>query len=122
MNNKEFTRLVENRCEVIKSVLIKKGEEYSSDVNRLHNFIEASKLMRCTPENALLGFMTKHIVSIIDIIKDTENGKFPTEELVSEKITDNLNYLILLEALLTERRNTSNKECLADILITKTYQ
>lgn len=122
MNNKEFTKIVENRCEAIKACLIRKGEEYSSNEDRLHNFFEAAKLMRTTPEEALLGFLTKHLVSIIDIIKNVEKGKIPTEETVSEKLMDAENYLILLEALLTERRNMANKNFLNEVLTTKAYQ
>ena len=43
--------------------------------------------------------MTKHVVSIYDYVEG--NKKF-TEALAREKIVDNLNYLILLYAVLEE--------------------
>jgi hypothetical protein len=44
--------------------------------------------------------MTKHLVSIKDIVSDNVPI---TDQLVSEKIGDVINYLILLEAMLNQR-------------------
>lgn len=102
MNHSEFDRIVEEciaRC--VKTLDIK-GEEYSTD-DRLHNFKEAAHLLGCTPERALLGMWAKHIVSVGDIVRDIEAGKLPPEDLVHEKLTDVMNYAMLLEALINER-------------------
>jgi hypothetical protein len=104
MTNDDFTAVVEQRCELIKSVLVNKAKEYASDTDRLHNFKVAANLTsgKISPEKALMGMMRKHWVSVLDIVADTEKGKYPTTEMRDEKIGDSINYLILLEALLIE--------------------
>lgn len=89
------------QCE---SVLFAKSAEYSTAADKLHNFKVAAALAQCTPEKALAGMMIKHTVSVYDMINDLENGKEHDMERWSEKIIDNINYLILLKALLLERK------------------
>jgi hypothetical protein len=90
MNNSDFEKVVERRCELIKSVLISKAKEYASDVDRLHNFKVAGNLNINieTPEQALWGMLRKHLVSIIDIIANTHWGKYPAQAVRDEKIGD----------------------------------
>jgi len=106
MNTNNFNEIVETRVAAIKSVLTRKAKEYSSDTDRLHNFKVAAKLSReeTTPEQALFGMMRKHLTSVIDMVEDTATGKYPDDALRDEKIGDSINYLILLEALLIERK------------------
>lgn len=80
----------------------KKNEEYSRNNDKLHNFKVAGRILNCSPEEALKGMMIKHLVSIFDIIDDLP--KLPDEEILNEKITDSLNYIVLLEALIKERK------------------
>lgn len=51
---------------------------------------------------ALGGMMVKHTVSLYDLINDTEAGLDVPMELWQEKITDSINYLYLLWALLKD--------------------
>lgn len=102
MNSEKFNKIVSDRCDKIVSILASKGEEYGAE-DRLHNFKVASRISNTSPELALKGMMMKHIVSVFDLINDAEQGKTPTDYLIQEKIGDSINYLILLEALLTER-------------------
>jgi hypothetical protein len=99
MTTPEFNQIVENQLERIKNVLIKKAAEYNLDVDRLSVFKHAAALSEETPEQALYGFMLKHIISITDMINSKETY---TEELWNEKITDICNYLILLQGLLRD--------------------
>lgn len=80
-----------------------KSGEYSRNDDKLHNFKRAAGVLGTTPEKALLGMMTKHTVSILDIVDDLEKDKLPSAELLAEKIGDELKYLILLKALIMER-------------------
>ena len=104
MNTQKFNEIVDTRCGKITAVLANKAKEYSSAVDRLHNFKVAAQLSRqaITPEQALFGMLRKHLVSVIDIVEDTAAGKYPSQALRDEKIGDSINYLILLEALLIE--------------------
>jgi hypothetical protein len=103
MRTDQFNTIVNSRCEKIQKVLVKKAAEYSSAEDRLHNFKVASRINDETPEKALWGMMTKHLVSILDIVAATRAGRRPSAELRDEKIGDAINYLILLEALLIEQ-------------------
>lgn len=103
MNTEKFESIVARRQELIEKVLRQKGQEYASDIDRLHNFKKAAAVNGITPERALWGFATKHLVSVIDIIDGLDSEKIPTPELVDEKIGDMINYLILLEVVIRER-------------------
>jgi hypothetical protein len=104
MDSKRFEELAKARvakCLVLMEVI--KGPEYSRDGDRLSNFKKAGKLQGVSPEVALLGMMSKHLVSIIDIIYDIDEDKMFSKEQLREKITDAINYLLLLEGLAEER-------------------
>jgi hypothetical protein len=105
MNNTDFKEVVDGRIAKIYNVLANKSKEYSSDVDRLHNFKVAARLESTpeSPEKSLWGMMKKHTVSVIDIIDGTMRGEYPTPAMRDEKLGDAINYLILLEALLIER-------------------
>ena len=48
--------------------------------------------------------MLKHEVSVLDLVEWSESEPTRiTEELIDEKIGDNINYLILLEGMLKHR-------------------
>ena len=104
MNHETFCALAAKRFQACTDILAAKSKEYSRSGDKLHNFRRASALLGCSPEKALAGMMSKHIVSVLDIVDDIEAGGLPDEALVSEKIGDLVNYSILLEALITERR------------------
>jgi len=104
MNSEEFKKVVDGCIENIKKVLESKSQEYSSKDDKLHNFVEATKIMRCkTKEFALLGMLNKHLVSIIDMVEKYEKyGILPDENMVEEKIGDGINYFVLLKACFLE--------------------
>lgn len=101
MNNNDFTESVEAQMKRASQVLVKKAEEYASDEDRLHNFKVAAKLQGITVEQAVVGMMAKHVTSVFDMVMSGED--FPME-MWHEKIGDNLNYLILLQAAVEERK------------------
>lgn len=103
MKIEDFEKLLQKRIELTKQVLGQKSAEYAKDNDKLYNFKRAAEVLRKTPEEALWGMLMKHIVSIQDIVEDVAKGKLPTEKLLEEKIGDNINYLILLEAMIKER-------------------
>jgi len=104
MTNEEFETIKNGCIAEINRVLGNKAREYSSKQDRLHNFNEAKKIMRCnTREYALLGMLNKHTVSVTDIIlKYEKEGILPDENTLEEKIGDSINYLILLKACFLE--------------------
>ena len=105
MNATEFNILLTNRLAATEAVLGSKAGEYATDNDRLHNFKLAAELQRCTPEVALLGMLTKHLVSVVDMAQATNPALSYPHAYIDEKIGDSINYLILLEAILKEYAN-----------------
>jgi hypothetical protein len=106
MKEEKFNFIVNNRLTKCKEILIEKAKEYSSTDNRLHNFDKASQMTGEHREKVLWGMAMKHLVSIVDIINSMQDLKhIPKQELVSEKIGDMVNYLLLLEASIEDRRD-----------------
>jgi len=103
METKDFNKIVNDRKIRISKILQAKATEYAKGGDRLSNFKEAALFMQCTPEKALLGFVTKHMIALRDFTNDLENGHCQSEEMWDEKLGDIINYMILLEALLAER-------------------
>lgn len=102
MTSKEFDTILTRRLSATRAVLASKAKEYAGPEDRLHNFKHAAAMLRTTPAKALAGMMSKHLVSVLDIVSADAAGRSPTRATLDEKIGDAVNYLILLEAVLTE--------------------
>lgn len=99
MNNQRFEKVVNEQLERCKNLLLKKGKEYDhSTEDRLHVFKVAGQLEGITPGQALAGMMAKHTISIYDLV----SSDCQSIALWDEKITDHINYLLLLKALIEE--------------------
>lgn len=100
MHSLAFQALLAKRQELIQQVLEAKAKGISLGGDRLHNFKIAAHMAGITPEQALMSMDLKHRVCIEDMVEQ----RVPlTAELITEKIGDHINYMILLEALLTEK-------------------
>jgi len=95
--------ILKNRLYLIEKTAGSKAKEYAHDGDRLSNFKQAANLLHCTPEKALMGFVTKHIVALYDFLNELEQGKNQDIEQWLEKTNDIIVYMILLEGLLIER-------------------
>lgn len=78
-----------------------KAAEYAGDSDRLHNFRKAAALQGETFAQSLGGMLAKHVVSVYDLI-DKDSIDTPIE-VWNEKITDSINYLLLLKAIVVEQ-------------------
>lgn len=106
MDAERFNEVLEDQIRRITDILGSKAGEYANDKDRLHNFKAAGALQQIPPKGALTSLMAKHTISIYDMV---ESGKdFPMEKW-DEKITDHINYLILLRALLIEEDDEEAK-------------
>lgn len=110
MNNTDFENIVREQLDRCESVLLDKSKEYAAESDRMHNFKVAAEIQSCTPVSALAGMMAKHTVSVYDLINDFEEGADIPKELWDEKITDHINYLLLLQGLLAEHRRVETDE------------
>ena len=100
MNATKFTEVVDNQLSRCRSVLLQKGNLYSEGDDRLGNFKKAANLQGTTPTTALLGIYSKHIVCLSDLIPSSAVAI----EQWDKTITDSINYLLLLRALIEEGR------------------
>lgn len=108
MIQKEFNDVIISQTERCKSILVSKGTEYApkatkgSNADRLAHFKKAAVVMNSTPKAALMGMLSKHLVSVSDMC--TDDKVYPKEQW-EEKITDSINYLLILRALVEEDRH-----------------
>ena len=106
MKTERFNQIVEEQINKIRSVLVKKADEYNLEEDRLGFFKRAAAFAQETPEQALYGFLLKHLQSITDMV---QSGKEYSKELWQEKITDAMNYLVLLLGLLEDTGRAKEK-------------
>ena len=102
MNITEFNNLIDIKLKQVKAILINKTKEYNLDEDRLSVFKRAGALQSESAEEALLGMLTKHIISIYDMVKSNDDYSI---EKWDEKCIDSINYLLLLLALEVEKQN-----------------
>lgn len=101
MNSEQFAKIFDEQMHLCSSMLFKKAKEYATDDDRMHNFNAAAGLTGKTPVQALQGFLLKHTVSLNDMMS-SDDPTYYTQDQWTEKISDSINYLILLQALLAE--------------------
>jgi hypothetical protein len=111
MKSEIFNQIVDKQIKSIKNVLCVKAAEYAAQTrdDRLHNFRTAARQMDTSMSQALRGMDMKHRVSIDDMISNGLPAMLLTDDAkrkyIDEKITDHLNYTILLKACLLEENN-----------------
>ena len=111
VNDNSLQITIRNAFDRCTRLMHSKGKEYSPGEDRLHNFKEAGELQSISPEQALFGMLTKHLVSLADMCQGITAGGEPAgQEMWTEKLTDSTNYLFLLTALLKERYGWTGAE------------
>ena len=98
MHVEQFAEVMGAQFQLCEDVLVDKRREYAT-AEVLHNFYQAAKMQNITPLEALAGMMAKHTVSLYDMCRSEYN--FDMSKW-NEKITDHINYLILLKAIVIE--------------------
>ena len=103
MTQEEFNVVFELQMRKCADILAHKKKEYTGDnIDRLSAFKIAAALQNCDLKAALAGMMSKHVVSLYDMCYSTLLH-FDMKQW-DEKITDCINYLILLKALVKEEQ------------------
>jgi hypothetical protein len=95
----EFDQILDEQLARCRATLMRKAEEYSSSDDRLRNFRLSAALSGVSMRHAVAGMMAKHTTSIYDMCGSEQPHSMGMWE---EKITDHINYLILLYAVLDE--------------------
>jgi len=114
MNTNKFEKEIEKLFDGCKDVLVNKGREYQSTneegINVFANFERIGESLGINRETALWVYFSKHRDSISTFIRDLENGKSIEDiekdltETINGRITDAINYLILLNSMVNDRR------------------
>ncbi len=102
MDQQQFEEVANKFVSDVKDTLIAKGDEYvpGEQLSRFHNFEAAAHIVQGSRQQALWGFLAKHLISISDMVQDE-----PTKHSMAkweEKLGDAMAYLILLHAMVTE--------------------
>lgn len=113
MTHKDFAKLLQRRLDKTRQVLDTKSKEYSTPLDKLHNFKMAAQMRPAIdgvrsvtiPTDSLQGMLDKHLVSYFDMLDSVRLGLPITQIQVDEKLGDIINYFILQEALFVEYIN-----------------
>jgi len=105
MNNEEFERVVDDQIRQCKNTLANKATIYAADdPDRLCQFKKIATLSGCTQLEAVRGCMAKHTTLLYDLIQLTESLSPPSIKQWEETLKDQINYIYLLRAVLTEEK------------------
>jgi hypothetical protein len=103
-----YNTLVEETCNIIRSLSILKGGEYAGDEDRLANFRRNAENLRLKNEQVWAVYASKHWDAVMQYIRDlSTNTTRPRLESISGRADDLIVYLILFKAMIDERENNS---------------
>lgn len=108
MTSEEFKKVVEKQLELCKTILDRKTTEYVHDNNDRFEAFKHKWLYNvnavCPSKKILWYQMAKHIQSLYDICQiDDIKYDIKNRDLILEKITDTINYLIILRGIIDDR-------------------
>lgn len=102
MTQEKFNAFAKNFVKQTTSVLYAKGKSYALNRDdRLEHFKRAAEYLSTTPKEACLAQLTKHLISIRDMVCVNDGTTFSPEQW-DEKIGDAINYFVLLRALVID--------------------
>ncbi|MDD3400731.1 MAG: hypothetical protein PHT58_03775 [Eubacteriales bacterium] len=102
MTGEKFTKIVNYQIDCCIKTLGFKESDYVPDPNdRMRHFKVAAAMLGTNPKQALCGMMAKHTASIYEMCR--AGSAYPMAAW-EEKITDNINYLLILRALLEDEK------------------
>ena len=105
MTHEERDKIIQETLDRCLTLLRTRAQGYAKDDDALHNFRVAAEFQDCTMAQALAGMMAKHTVSIYDMVR---SGKEYDLKIWDEKICDNINYLLLLKAVVCEDQDADS--------------
>jgi len=106
MDSKTFRRVVTDQTQRSLDMLHSKNSQYNPNEDKLRTFKAAAALHNQTPREALSGMMAKHTVSVYELCHAETLADL---DVWNEKITDHINYLILLRAVVEEEGRENEK-------------
>ena len=88
-----FEALVKEIRDASLETLIQKNGNYAPEADKIHNFRAGGAILGRTPAQVALGYMTKHLVSLIDKV---ERNDFSNRDDLLEKCQDIINYTAII--------------------------
>lgn len=101
MQVQDFDNIVNLAMARCGDMLVSKRNEYAPDHDVLKNFKDGAEMNDSTAHRALWGYVTKQLVSVKEMVKHEETTDFSLTHW-DEKLTDIINYMILLKAIVIE--------------------
>lgn len=116
MTAERFEEVFNEQMEYCRELLIQKSKEYAiKNPDRLQHFKRTAGFLKTTPEDALIGMLSKHLISVVDMCRDPEPERYPLEQW-TEKITDTINYLLLLKGIVVEKTDKEEPKGLSEFV------
>lgn len=100
MTQEEYEVFVKKQVDHCVSVLFERNAMYNNpeqEVDRMRNFRSTAYLLHTDPITAAGSMASKHIARLYDLIAD---GNEYAEEVWRKAITDCINYLLIISALI----------------------
>jgi len=113
MEAAQFDIVIDEQIDRSRNMLFSKNAHYNPNADKLRGFKATAALRGTTPQGALAGMMAKHTLSVYDMC---ESGEEYPIEVWNEKISDHINYLLLLRAVVEEQRILNGSEEAVKIL------
>lgn len=102
MKADHFNDVISEQIERSNGMLQSKNAHYNPDLDKLKAFKTAAALRGVSTRDALSGMMAKHTTSVYDLCGAETLADI---DVWDEKITDHINYLLLLRAVVEEEFN-----------------
>lgn len=112
MNAQRFEEVFNEQMKYCGDILLVKSKEYAiKNEDRLQHFKRTAGFLKTTPEDALIGMLSKHLISVVDMCRnDPESYSL---DQWTEKITDTINYLLLLKAIEVEKQDNRASQAIS---------
>lgn len=106
MHTNQFAKIVVARLKEAKDVLTEKGGIYNPVDDRFKSFNTYAKARGISPIKALDNMLMKHLVSFWEEVERMEADPtyVSSEKWVAEKLGDIINYSLLAEGVIADRR------------------
>jgi hypothetical protein len=106
----QWTALLQQSIDQIKSLSTVKGGEYAGDTDRLANFRRNAQALGLPMETVWAVYAAKHWDAVMQFVQDLNTGKDrPRSEPIVGRVDDLLVYLLLFKAILEERKLTGDQ-------------